>query len=161
MLFCNRYNGREFGKLLNVKLKSDTSFKAREQCGRDTIFTYSKLQDPWQVIHTCAYLSSDHTGLTWLYMLAYIRIQNTYMPIIYMVRFTPMVDVLWPSDTIWRHWWGSTLSKVMDCCQAHPATTNDDLESVEFCGYHPRLIFQEVIKISIRKMYMYMCANCD
>ena len=38
-----------------------------------------------------------------------------------LVNSQVLVDSLWPSDTIWRHKYGSTLAQVMACCLTAPS----------------------------------------
>ena len=51
----------------------------------------------------------------------------------------PKFSSLWPSDAIWRHWFGSTLAQVMACCLTAPrqiTLTNVDLSSGRSSNNH-------------------------
>ena len=77
-----------------------------------------------------------------------------------------MVYSLRPSDTIWRHKFGSTLAQVTACCLTAPTITwtNVDLSSVRSSGIHHRAILQEipqqsVVEISLKITYLKICSN--
>ena len=63
-------------------------------------------------------------------------------------------NLLWPSDTIWRHGSGSTLAQLMACCWWHQAITwtHVDLSWVRFSNIRLWTISQETPQPSITKI---------
>ena len=52
------------------------------------------------------------------------------------------VNSLWPSDTIWWHRSGSTLSQLMACCWAAPSHYFNQW-SLRLCGFYLRVIHRQ------------------
>ena len=76
------------------------------------------------------------------------------------------VNSLWPSGTIWRQGFESTLAQVMACCLWHQAITwtNVDLSSVRSSDIHLRVVSQKipqpsVTKISLKTAYLKFHSN--